>query len=175
MSNDRSATRVIGRNGESMWIEDDLLSFRTGGKVETMPAQNIAELAIVDAQTARDAVEKSELTPYGAWTNKLESSNGKTAYLVAKGRVSAWVMEINKNQVPNAYSFVKRIRPQFEEEEKREGYIPGRVINTPLGGLFTIGSIACVFAAVMLVYEFQLPIPAIIVAILGIIMFFNIK
>ncbi|MDO4808270.1 MAG: hypothetical protein Q4A07_13595 [Coriobacteriales bacterium] len=175
MANDKSATRVIGRGGETMQLDDDVLNFRTGGSTETMPVQSITELRIVDAQTARDIVQHTELNPYGAWTKKMEGSNGKTAYVVVKGRVSCWVMEITKNQVPNAHAFAKRIRPQFEEEEEREGYIPGRVINTPLGALFTVGSIACVFAAVMLVFQFQLPLAGIVVGLLGTIMWFRIK
>lgn len=175
MANDKSATRVNGRNGEVMWVEEDVLSFRTGGAVESMPAQNLTELAIVDAQTARDLVKKTELVPYGAWTKHTEGSNGKTAYLVAKGRVSMWIMEITKSQVPNADSFIKKIRPSFMPEDEKAGYIPGRVINTPLGALFTVGSIACVLGASFLVFEFQQPIAAIIVGIIGLAMFFNIK
>jgi|GEM_PF-3771907 len=174
MANEKSSKRVNGRNGETMWVDDEVLSFKTSGTVETMPLESVSFAALVNAEKARELLMTTELVPHGVWTQKMETSNKKTAYVVIQGRVSCWVMEITKNQTPNAYSFVNGVRPQ-EEEEKGEGYIPGRVINTPLGALFTILSIVSVFAAYFLVFQFHSPLAGIIVAMAGLIMFFNIK
>jgi hypothetical protein len=174
MANGKSSMRVNGRNGESMWVDDELLSFRTGGKVETMPLEGVSLAKLVNVEEARSILSSTELIPHGAWTQKTESSGKKTAYVMIQGRANCWIMEVTDSQRPNAYGFVTSIKPQ-DDEDKGEGYIPGRVINTPLGALFTIGSIACVFGAYFLVFQFELPIPGIIVAMAGLIMFFNIK
>lgn len=174
MASNKSATRVNGKNGEYLRLNDDELCFHTRGKVERMPVASLTFLSVTNTEEARDAVNKTDLVPHGAWTEKMPSSGGKSAYLVAKGRVSCWVMEISKAQVPNAQSFVQGIRPSFESDEDKF-LIPNRAINTPLGGVFTIGSILCVFLAIFFVFNLQMPILGIVVAIAAILMFVNVK
>lgn len=169
----KGAVRVIGRNGESMQVEGDELCFSTKNMVERMPLEVLSDLYICNTEEAREAVTTEELIPYGVWTKEMPSVGGKSVFLVAKGRVSLWVMEINKSQVPNASSFVDNLNPRKDDDNKLR--IPNRVINTPLGAAFTVGSIACAFLAIFSLYSFGQPILALVFAIAAIVMFFNIK
>lgn len=170
----KESVRINGKSNESLWVTEDELCFRTGGKVLKISRPELRYLAIDNAEDARRAVSESDLVPYGAWTEELSSSKGKSVYVVAKDDASCWVMEISKNQLPTAQSFVKGARPETEEEED-EQVIPGRVIDTPLGGLFTIGSIVCVLLAVFLVFTLDQPLLGLIVAVAAIVMWANVK
>lgn len=173
MANAKGASRVIGRNGENMWVEDDELCFKTGGSVERMATDVLANMEILNVEEAREAVNTAEKVPHGAWVKNMTSSGGKTMYLVATGRANLWVMEINKSQVPNASAFVSRLVP--EDEDKNSLRIPNRVINTPLGGLFTVGSIVCLILAVFAVYNFQQPLIGLALAGASIAMYNNVR
>lgn len=173
MAKGSASRRVNGKNGETMWVEEDELCFKTGGFVERMPKEVVTYMSIVNTEDARRCVKESDLILHGAWTKETPSVGGRSAFLVVKGRAHCWVMEITKNQVPNASSFVDGIMPKPDDEDKLR--IPNRVINTPLGGLFTIGSILCVLLAVSLVFTFEQPILGLIAAAAAIAMFVNIK
>lgn len=169
----KESVRINGKSNESMWVTDDELCFRTGGKVLKMTRDTLRYLAIDNAEDARAVVSESDLVPYGAWTEGLSSSKGKSVFVVAKDDTSCWVMEISKNQQPTAQSFVKGACPPGEKKD--EVTIPGRVIDTPLGGLFTVGTIVCVFLAVFLVFTFDQPLLGLIAAVAAIVMWANIK
>lgn len=173
MAKGSASKRVNGRNGETMWLEEDELCFKAGGSVERMPKEVVSYMSIVNTEDARSLVKESDLILHGAWTKDMPSVGGKSVFLVVKGRAHCWVMEISKNQVPNASSFVDGIMPKQEDEDRLR--IPNRVINTPLGGLFTIGSIVCVILAIFLVYSFEQPILGLIAAVAAIVMFVNVK
>ena len=162
-------SRVNGKNGESMWVADGEICFRTNNNVQRMPAESSASLAILNVEEARELVNTSELVPYGVWTNDMKSSAGKTVFLAATGEESLWVMEISKNQSPNAQGFVRNFAPG-EVEEK--GKLPTRAIDTPLGGVMAIGEIACLIGAVVALYNFEQPIIGLILAIAATVMFF---
>lgn len=174
MASAKGSSRVIGRHGETMSVEGEELCFKTGGKTNKMPLEAVASISIENTEGAREAVTTEDLVPYGAWTEEMPSVGGKSVFVVVKGRASLWVMEITKNQVPNASSFVDRVRPQQDDGESKLR-IPNRVINTPLGALFTVGSIVCVILAVFLVYTWQLPILGLVAAVAAILMYINIK
>ena len=171
----KGATRVNGKNNESMWVTDEDLCFRVGSKARKIPLSSLAALSLENVEEARKLVTETELVPYGSWTENMPSSNGKTLYVVARDDESLWVMEINKSQLPTAQDFVHDIAPQSEEDAKREKIVAGRVIDTPLGAVFTILSIVCVIAAIFLVFSLEQPLIGLIVAIAGLVMHFLIK
>lgn len=175
MAGAKGSTRINGRNGEYMSLDGDQICFKTGGEVRKMPLEAVADMEIVNTEDARNAVTTEDLVPYGAWTAEMPSVAGKSVFVVTRGRASLWVMEINKSQVPNASSFVSRVLPSDDGEDENRFRIPNRVINTPLGGLFTIGSIACLFLAIFFVFSWNQPILGLIAAAAAIVMYFNIK
>jgi hypothetical protein len=175
MASAKGPSRVNGKNGEYMSIEKDQLCFKTGGEVRQMPLESVAGMDIANAEDARNAVTTEDLVPYGAWTAEMPSVGGKSVFVLTRGRSSLWVMEINKSQVPNASSFVSRALPKDGKDDEDRFRIPNRVINTPLGGLFTIGSIACLFLAIFLVFTWNQPILGLIAAVAAVVMYFNIK
>jgi hypothetical protein len=175
MASAKGPSRVNGKNGEYMSIEKDQLCFKTGGEVRQMPLESVAGMDIANAEDARNAVTTEDLVPYGAWTAEMPSVGGKSVFVLTRGRSSLWVMEINKSQVPNASSFVSRALPKDGKDDEDRFRIPNRVINTPLGGLFTIGSIACLFLAIFLVFTWNQPILGLISAVAAVVMYFNIK
>lgn len=159
-----------------MWLEeDDMVCFRTGGSTERLAKESISSLRILNTEEARDLVGGTDLKPYGAWTKKMPSTGGKSMFLVAEGRVSLWVMEINRSQVPNASQFVQRVIPPEKMDDEGRLWIPNRAINTPLGGLFTIGSIVCVILAVFVVFNWQMPLLGLVLCAAAIAMFVNVK
>ena len=170
----KGARRVIGRNGESMQLDGEDLCFKTANKVERIPLEVLSDISICNTEEAREAVTTEDLVPYGAWTKDMPSVGGKSVFVVARGRASLWVMEINKSQVPNASAFVDNVRPADEDDENKFR-IPNRAINTPLGAVFTIGTIVCVLAAIFLVYTFNQPVWALLAAAAAIAMYINIK
>jgi hypothetical protein len=156
-----------------MWADDVELSFRTGNKTLKISRPELKTLVLTNAEDARAALDDSHALPYGSWTEGDRSGGGGYSYLVASNKDVCWVMEITQAQVPSARSFVQHNKPT---KDKSEGHdVPTRAINTPLGALFTVGSIVCVFAAIALVFFFQQPIIGIIVAIAATVMWFNIK
>ena len=171
----KGTTRVNGKNGESMWVTDDEICFRTGGKVQKIALGNLSSLAVENNEDARKLVVDTELVPYGAWTEDMPSTKGKSAFLVATSDDRCWVMEMNKSQLPTAQEFVRNVAPEGEDALKRQKVVAGRAIDTPLGGLFTILSILCVFAAILLVFTLNQPLIGLIVAIAGLVMYFLIK
>ena len=174
MAKGTASKRVIGRNGEHVLLEGDELSFKTGGGVEHMAVEVVTYAAIVNTEQARELVNTSDLVPHGAWTKEMGSTAGKSVFLVIKGRAHMWVMEITKNQVPNASSFVEGIAPK-DEEGKNPLAIPNRVINTPLGGLFAIGSIVCLILATFLVFSWDQPLLGLLAAAASIFMYIHVK
>ena len=172
----KDSVRVIGRNGESMYIEDEELCFKTANKVQSMPLEVVRDIGILNAEEARESVRTEDLVPYGKWTGEMPSTGGNTAFLAVRGRASLWVMEINKSQVPNASGFANRVKPKpKDEDDESRLWVPNRAINTPLGALFTIGSILCVLLAIFLVFSFQQPLLGLLAAAAAIIMFIKIK
>lgn len=171
----KGATRVNGKGNESMWVSDEDLCFRVGGKVRKIPLDSLVALSLENVEEARALVTKTELVPYGSWTEGMASSKGKSLFVVARDNESLWVMEINKSQLPTAQEFVRGVTPQSAEDAKIEKIVAGRAIDTPLGGVFTILSIVCVFAAVLLVFTLNQPLIGLIVAIAGLVMHFLIK
>ena len=176
MAKAKGSVRVTGRKNESMYIEDEELCFKTANKVQRMPLEGVRDISILNVEEARESVKTEDLVPYGAWTEEMPSTGGNSAFLVVRGRASLWVMEITKSQVPNASKFVNRVKPKpTEEEDERRLWVPNRAINTPLGGLFTIGSIVCVLLAIFMVFSFQQPVLGLLFAGAAIAMFVNIK
>lgn len=174
MAKTKGSSRVNGKNGENIWLEDDLLRYKTSGSVEHMPVEVVESLYVANTEEAREAVNKTDLVPHGAWTKEMPSTGGKSMFLVVKGRANVWVMEITKSQVPHASSFVDSVKPADKDDENRLR-IPNRAINTPLGALFTVGSIVCIFVAVFAVYTFRQPLIALLAAAAAIAMYINIK
>ena len=130
-------------------------------------------LVISNAEDARAAADDPKLVPCGKWTEGDRSEESGCHYLIAKNKSECWVMEIAQAQISNARSFVQRYKPA---KDKSEGHgVPTRASNTPLGALFTIGSIACVLLAIFLVFSFQQPIAGLVVAIIGVVMWVNVK
>ena len=166
-------SRVNGKGGESMWIADGEFCFRTNNKVQRIPADSVSFIDILNVEEARKLVNSTELVPYGVWTNEMKSSSGKTMFLAATNDECCWVMEIAKSQVPNAGEFVRNFAPAIEEKERAK--VPTRAINTPLGGLLTIGEIVCLLGAVFALYNFQQPIIAIVLSVAAAVMFFFVK
>ena len=112
---------------------------------------------------------------FGLWAyNKMPSSKGKSVYVVARDTTQRWVMEISKNQAPNAVRFCFSIVPKSKEEEEEEIKLYA-AIQTPLGAVFTVGSIACVLGAYAAVSVFEQPIVALVLAAAAIYMFIKIK
>lgn len=171
----KGTSRVNGKSGESMWVADDEMCFRTGGKVQKMALGDLTALEINNNEEARELVVNTELVPYGTWTEGMPSSKGKTLCLVAQDDERCWVMEINKSQLPAAQGFVHGVAPMSGLDAKEEKVVEGRAIDTPLGGLFTILSILCIFLAVFLVFAFNQPLLGLIVAIAALVMHFLIK
>lgn len=173
MAKGKAASRVNGRNGENMYVEGDELCFKTKGEVCRMPLEVLTSIEIANAEQAREAVKGEDLVPYGAWCEEMPAVGGKSVFVLARGRASLWVMEITKNQVPNASSFVNDINPNSDEDDSLR--IPNRVINTPLGGLFTVGSIVCILLAIFCVFSWNQPVIGLILAVAAIIMYLRIK
>jgi hypothetical protein len=169
----KNVSRVNGRGGESMWCDGEELSFRTGGRVQRMPVGEIRTIDISNAEDARALVQETELVPYGAWTEEMPTAKGKSDFVVATSDDSCWVMEINKNQSPNALSFVRGIKPV--EKPKAEDFKLYAAIQTPLGAVFAVGSIVCVCLAIYFIFSAQMAIPGIIAAIAAIVMFVRVK
>ncbi|MDO4538408.1 MAG: hypothetical protein Q4B54_09630 [Coriobacteriales bacterium] len=170
----KKAGRINGRHGEYISLSDEQLTFHSGAKSEKMPIAALMDIYISNPEEARKEVSGSNRYVHGQWTAEMPAVGGKSMFVVVADAKNLWVMEINKNQVPNASSFVADVKPANEDDKDRKT-VPGRAIDTPMGALFTIGSIASVFVAFFLVYQFQQPILAIIVAIAGVLMYFNIK
>ncbi len=174
MAKDKAYSRVNGRNGENMSLEGDELNFRVANKVERMPKEVVNYISVVNTGDARELVRTCDLVPYGAWTEEMPSTGGKSMFLVVKGRASIWVMEITKSQVPNASSFCEVVMPREKDDENKR-LIPNRAINTPLGAVFTIGSIVCLILAVFLVFTMEQPLLGLIAAGASIAMYINVK
>lgn len=166
--------RVNGRHGESMSLEGDELSFKTGGKTEHMAKEVVSDISVVNTEEAREIVNTTDMVMHGTWTNEMPTTGGNSMFLAVKGRAHCWVMEITKAQVPNAATFCETVLPREKDDEDRFK-IPNRVINTPLGAVFTVGSIACVILAIFALYTFEQPIITLILAIAAIVMYINIK
>ena len=171
----KGARRVIGRNGENMQIDGEDICFKTDNKVERIPLEALSDIEICNTEQARNAVTTEDLVPYGRWTKEMPSVGGKSVFLVVRGPASLWVMEINKSQVPNASAFVDGVRPTDENEDENKLRIPNRAINTPLGAVFTVGTIACIVVAIFLVYSFKQPLWGLLAAAAAIVMYINIK
>ena len=169
----KNVVRVNGRGGESMWTSDGELSFRTSGKVHTIEDGHLRDLSIVTAEEARKVVEETELVPFGAWTSEMKSSKGKYEYLVARDDQCVWVMEISKNQSPHAYDFIKAVNSSGEIAKKE--YKLYAAIQTPLGGVLAIGTIACIALALYFTYYAQMSVVGILFGVAAIVMFVNVK
>lgn len=169
----RGVARVNGRNGESMWKDGEELSFRTGGKVRKMGFDRLRTLRITNAEEARTEVCETELVPVGCWTDEMPASKGKFDYLLATSDDECWVMEVAKSQERNAQSFVEGIRPR--EKATADDYKLYTAIQTPLGGVFAIGSIVCVLLAIYFVFTLQMSIVGILFGVAAIVMFVNVK
>ena len=169
----KNVQRVNGRNGESMWVDGEDLSFRTGGKVRHMPLHDVRSIDISNAEDAKALVENTELVPFGFWTEEMPSAKGRADYVMVTSDENCWVMEVSKTQSPNALTFVRGIKPV--EKASADDYKLYSAIQTPLGGVFAIGSIVCVGLAVYLIFTAELAIPGILVAIAGIVMFLKVK
>ena len=169
----RGAVRVNGRHGESMWVSGEEFCFRSGNSTHKMGTGELRSLVISNAEDARAAADEPKLAPCGSWTEGDRSGSSGCHYLIAKNKSECWVMEITQAQVSNARSFVQQYKPA---KDKSEGHdVPTRAINTPKGALLTVGFIVCVFLAIFLVFTFQQPLIGLVVAIIGLIMWFNIK
>ena len=171
----KEVTRVNGKGGEVMEVSGGVVSFRTGGTAHKMDADKVAVMEVMNAEDARAFVEESPQDTFGLWAyNKMPSSKGKNVYVVARDTVQRWVMEISKNQAPNAVRFCRSIVPKSKKEEEEEIKLYA-AIQTPLGAVFTIGSIACVLGAYAAVSVWEQPIAALVLAVAAIIMFVKIK
>lgn len=166
--------RVNGRKGEVITLEGDELSFKTGGTTEHMASEVVTRADVVNTEEARDIVKTTDMIMHGAWTAETPSTGGSSMFLVVMGRAHCWVMEITKAQVPNAATFAETLLPR-EKNDEDALKIPNRVINTPLGAVFTIGSIACLLLAVFLIFTYQQALLGLIAAAASIAMFLNIK
>lgn len=164
--------RVNGRHGESMWLEGDEVCFKSANTVHRLDKGAITTFDVMNVEDARKAVaEASEVA--GTWTDDMPSTKGKSILLVACSKDLCWVMEATKSQSSNAIGFVREICPVVEDDEPE--YKLYAAIQTPKGALFTVGSIACVFAAFYTLSVLEMPIITLVLAGLGIFMFINIK
>lgn len=170
----KTATRVNGRNNETMWVDRDELCFRSAGEVHRMSLAKLLTIGIKNIEVARAAAEDTEREPVGVWVTDMSSSGGKTDFLVVTDSESCWIMEINKSQAPNALQFVQGIRP-YSEKELKEEKKEYAAVQTPLGAAFTLGSIICVFGAMFCVWTLELPLVGLALAAAAIVMFVNIK
>ena len=171
----KQVTRINGKSGEVMEVADGAVSFRTGGTTHRMDADKVAVMEVMNAEDARAFVGESPQDTFGLWAyNKMPSSKGKSVYVVARDTTQRWVMEISKNQAPNAVRFCFSIVPKSKEEEEEEIKLYA-AIQTPLGAVFTVGSIACVLGAYAAVSVFEQPIVALVLAAAAIYMFIKIK
>lgn len=168
----RGAVRVNGRHNESMWVSGEEFCFRSGNSTHKMGMGELKALVISNVEDARAAADEPSLAPCGTWTEG-DRSGGGYHYLIVKSATECWIMEITQAQVSNARSFVQQYKPA---KDKTEGHdVPTRVINTPKGALLTVGFIACVFIAILLVFTLEQPLIGLVVAIIGLVMWFNIK
>lgn len=168
----KTVARVNGRGGESMWLEDDKVFFKSQNETHEEKAEDFESFDILNVEDAREVVEGSR-DAVGTWTQKMEGSKGKTVLLVGSGRGFCWVMETNKSQSPNAIRFARTVRPSDGDEELE--YKLYAAIQTPRGALFAVGSIACTLGAFYAVSELQSALVALILAGLAIFMFVNVK
>ena len=168
----KNVARVNGRNGESMWRENDSISFKSNNVVHTLEVGDFTSFDILNVEDARKAVEYAGEDAVGAWTKEAGSTKGKSSLLVGTGKHVCWVMEITKNQAPNAISFARSVCPSDSEELEYKVYA---AIQTPKGALFTVGSIGCAIGAYFALGTFGQPIVALILAGLCIYMFVHIK
>lgn len=168
----KSVARVNGRNGESMWSSDGELHFRTGGKARTMSQGDIQKIDLTNVEEARKLVTDTELVPYGEWTKEMPSPKSKSDYVVVFNSDSCWVMEISRSQATNALNFVKSVQPESVKPEEYKLYA---AIQTPLGGILTIGTIVCILTAIYFIFSARMAIPGILFAIAAIVMFINVK
>ena len=131
----KGVTRINGRGGETMEVTDGVVSFRSGGATHKMDADKVAVMEVMNAEDARAFVETSPQDTFGLWAyNKMPSSKGKNVYVVARDASERWVMEVTKNQAPNAVHFVRAIVPKTKEEEEEEIKLYA-AIQTPLGAV----------------------------------------
>lgn len=166
--------RINGRNGERIYVEGEDICFKTGGSVEKIPLEVLAGIELTNTEQARAAVNGEDLVPHGAWCEEMPSVGGKSVFVVVRGRASLWVMEINKSQIPNARQFIKDVKPSEEDDESKL-WVPNRAINTPLGAVFTIGTIVGILLAIFCVFSWNQPLIGLIIAVGVILMFVNIK
>ena len=169
----KKVSRVIGRNGESMWMDDDVVHFKSGNVDYEADSSSFDRFVVMNVEDARKVAKKAGDDAVGIWSTKDQSSNGKTSLLVGTGKGILWIMEVTKNQAPNAATFAHAVCPSNEEDEPE--YKLYAAIQTPKGALFTVGSIACAIAAYFVLERAQMPLLVLVLAGLSIFMFVNIK
>lgn len=172
----KSVTSVRGKGGERMELSGGQVSFRTGGQTHVMRAGDAVEFEVMNAEDARAFASGTPENVRGLWPyNGMPSAQGKSAYLVARDATQRWVMEISKNQAPNAVKFAFSVLPAQSREEEEEEIKLYAAIQTPLGGVFTIGAIACLIGAYFALGQFRQPLIALLLAGASIFMYIRIK
>lgn len=170
----KNVLRVNGRNGESMWLENDKVFFRSENVTHELEVDDFTRFAILNVEEARAEVEAIK-DPVGVWCDETPSTKGKSLLLTGVGKRHCWVMEVTKSQGPNAIAFAKEICPVETEEKEELQYRLYAAIQTPKGALFTVGSIVCAFAAYYFVGIQEQPVIGLICAGASIFMFVNVK
>jgi len=171
----KRVSRVNGKGGEVMELEEGKVTFRTAGHTHEIDLDEVALIEVMNGQQAREFVEESPTDVLGQWAyNGMPSSKGKSVYLVCRDTAKRWVMEISKNQGPNAVRFAQTVLPRSKEEEEEEIKLYA-AIQTPMGALCTVGSIACLAGAYFALGTFEQPIIALLLAGASIFLFIKIK
>ena len=170
----KNATRVNGRHGERMWLEDGIVRFKSQNETYEFPIGEFERFDILNVEEARGLVEQSRDLA-GEWTKEQKSPNAKSLLLVGAGRGFCWVMEVTKSQGPTAISFARGICPSGSKEEEAREYKLYAAIQTPRGGLCAVGSIACAFLAYYFVGIAKIAIVGLLCAALSIFLFTRVK
>lgn len=171
----KEVSRVNGKAGESMMIDNNVVSFRSGGTTHTMELGRIKVMEVRNAEEAKAFVNEAPNDSVGLWAyNGCKSAGGKCLYIVGRDTEQRWAMEVNKSQANNALAFCNRVIPKTKEEQEEDIKLYA-AIQTPLGGLAAIGEIVCILGSYFATVNFQQPLLGLILAGLAIFLFFKAK
>jgi hypothetical protein len=158
-----------------MMIDNNVVSFRSGGTTHTMELGRIKVMEVRNAEEAKAFVNEAPNDSVGLWAyNGCKSAGGKCLYIVGRDTEQRWAMEVNKSQANNALAFCNRVIPKTKEEQEEDIKLYA-AIQTPLGGLAAIGEIVCIMGSYFATVNFQQPLLGLILAGLAIFLFFKAK